>query len=433
MNPVLELRDVTISFPGHRVIDHLSLTLYPGEILALVGGSGCGKTLLSHAIMGMLPPSAHCVGTLLFHGQPLNDAMRQQSLALMPQTTSYLDPLLTIDRQLPLPTNALGDKAVGRYPFQCSGGMVRNAFLGLAYEKKAAVLIADEPTPGLDGSAAQHMLQALQDLAKNGMAVVLITHDLDLAMDIAHRVAVFQNGALVEGNHTPQLQALWQALPQNQCTPLSPLSDVGGETLEAKGVSFGYGKGKNLFENVNLSLTQGQSHAICAPSGYGKTTFAKVLSGYQSPRDGQVSLSGKALPKKGFCPVQLIAQHGENSVNPKWTLEQILNEGGDYDPGLLDAFSIPKAYLSRRPNQISGGELQRICIIRALKPQTKFLICDEMTTMLDACTQAHIWQVVRTYAATHHLGLLVITHNLHLARLICDKIIHFQEVSQWNS
>ena len=195
--------------------------------------------------------------------------------------------------------------------------------------------------------------------------------------------------------------------------------------LCAKDLSFSYENGKPIFKNINLTISNTEKVAIFAPSGFGKSTLAKILSGYEKPTSGIVMFDNEKLPKFGFCPVQLIFQHPEKSVNPKWKIGKILNEGGAFDEGMLDRLSIPKEYLNRFPSEVSGGELQRICIARALKDSTKFIIADEITTMLDTITQAQIWDFVLEEVDKRNIGLLVITHNEFLAKRICTKIIDF--------
>ncbi|MFI3227951.1 MAG: ATP-binding cassette domain-containing protein [Clostridia bacterium] len=196
--------------------------------------------------------------------------------------------------------------------------------------------------------------------------------------------------------------------------------------LSCEKISFKYKNSKYLFENLDFAINKGEKVCIFAKSGFGKSSFAKVLAGYEKPNQGHVLLSGNKV--SGYSPVQLIYQHPEKSVNPKWTVEQILLEGGEYDTEILRKFGIDKSFFNRFPHELSGGELQRICIVRALKKQTEFLICDEITTMLDAINQANIWKCILEEVERRNLGLLVITHNKSLANKICEKVIDFEEL-----
>ena len=175
-------------------------------------------------------------------------------------------------------------------------------------------------------------------------------------------------------------------------------------------------------------VERGQRLAIFAPSGYGKSTLALLLAGYLEPVKGQILLDGKLLPKKGVCPVQLIYQHPEKAINPRWKLRRVLEESGELKSEVLDAFGIEKAWLDRFPRELSGGELQRFCVARALMSGAEYLICDEISTMLDVITQAQIWNVVLEEVEKRNMGLIVVTHNIHLARKIATDIVNLSAI-----
>ena len=192
--------------------------------------------------------------------------------------------------------------------------------------------------------------------------------------------------------------------------------------LEARNVFFRYGKKQPwILQDRSLSVERGERLAIFAPSGYGKTTLAMLLSGYLKPDKGQIMLDGKSLPSKGVCPVQLIFQHPEKAINPRWRLKRVLEESGAQREDMLDAFGIERPWLERFPGELSGGELQRFCVARALLSGADYLICDEISTMLDGITQAQIWNVILEEAERRNLGILAITHNQRLARRIADR------------
>ncbi|NLZ71327.1 MAG: ATP-binding cassette domain-containing protein [Clostridiaceae bacterium] len=197
--------------------------------------------------------------------------------------------------------------------------------------------------------------------------------------------------------------------------------------LEAKNISFSYSeKSEQVLKNINIEVKTGERVAILGPSGCGKSTLAKILSGYMTPNEGEVLLDGQPLPQKGFCPVQMIYQHPELSVNPRHKMAKILNEAWTPDALLLKEMGIENEWLSRWPSELSSGELQRFCIARALAPETKFLICDEISTMLDVITQAQIWKILLDVADKNELGLVVVTHNRALAQRVCQRTVDFQ-------
>lgn len=199
--------------------------------------------------------------------------------------------------------------------------------------------------------------------------------------------------------------------------------------LEVKHVDFRYGRGPWILKDISFSVEEGERVAILGPSGYGKSTLAKVIAGYLQPHGGKVLWKGKPLPPSGFCPIQLIYQHPEKALNPRWKMKDSLEEAGVPSGEVLTEMGIQEKWYERWPNELSGGELQRFCVARVLKPETRLLICDEMTTMLDAINQAHIWNFVLRYAEKHNMTLLAITHNQYLADRVATRILRIPELN----
>lgn len=193
--------------------------------------------------------------------------------------------------------------------------------------------------------------------------------------------------------------------------------------LEAKDIWYGYKKGSDILRGASLQVAQGEVVGLFGSSGCGKSTLSKILAGRLRPRGGEVLWDGKPLPTKGYLPVQMIYQHPEQSINPRWRLGKTMREAWNPPADLIQEMGIEPAWEKRFPTELSGGELQRFCVIRALAPQTRILICDEMTTMLDVVTQAQIWELVMKVAKERNMGLVVITHNEHLAARLCDRIV----------
>ncbi|MGG3888037.1 ABC transporter ATP-binding protein [Metabacillus fastidiosus] len=257
---ILEVKDLSVSFKqyssrlkqkNYDVISDLSVTVEEGEIVAVVGASGSGKSLLAHAILGILPNNAHVNGLIKYKGEELTpsyqEALRGNEIALVPQSVNYLDPLMRVGAQVRASVKnddkvkaqrevferyRLKEQVDKMYPFQLSGGMARRALLSTAMISGARVIIADEPTPGLDSAAVSEALKHFRELADDGCAVMLITHDIESALKIADRIAVFYAGTTVEiaqvhnfiGNgeelRHPYTKALWRALPQNDFIPI---------------------------------------------------------------------------------------------------------------------------------------------------------------------------------------------------------------------
>lgn len=196
-------------------------------------------------------------------------------------------------------------------------------------------------------------------------------------------------------------------------------------SLEAKQLTFGYrGKGrKQVLDGLELTVAPGERVGLAGPSGRGKTTLCKLLAGYEKPDSGTVLVDGKPLREyRGICPVQMIWQHPETAVDPLMKLGDTLKEGGPVEDGLLEALHIQPAWLERYPTELSGGELQRFCIARALRPGVKYLLCDEVTAMLDLITQAQIWAFLLEQAEKRDLGLVIVSHNSALLEQLCTRV-----------
>lgn len=204
----------------------------------------------------------------------------------------------------------------------------------------------------------------------------------------------------------------------------------GGMKLEAKDITFRYDTGSRLILNrVSIEIGSGERIGIMAPSGFGKSTLCKILSGYEIPDSGQVLLDGKPLKDyRGRLPVQMIWQHPEQSVNPRWKMGRVLKEGGRINPGLTDKLGIRSEWLDRFPSELSGGELQRFCIARALGEGTRILLADEITTMLDMVTQSGIWRVLTEETEKRGIGMMIVSHSESLTDRVCTRKIRLDRV-----
>ena len=256
---ILEIQDLSISFRQYEkgirqvdlpVISRLNVTVHEGEIVAVVGSSGSGKSLLAHAILGLLPSNAMCSGEFFFFQEPLTpermEKLRGKEIALVPQRVTYLDPLMkvgkqvrrgrrdreTVSRQRELFSQyGLAQEVEEKYPFACSGGMSRRILLATALMENPRLIIADEPTPGMELSLAGKAMEDFRRFADMGNGVLLITHDIELALKVADRIAVFYAGTTVEEAlvsdfeseellRHPYTKALWRAMPRNGFHPI---------------------------------------------------------------------------------------------------------------------------------------------------------------------------------------------------------------------
>ena len=516
---LLQLDDVSVGFEryagrgvlAHRetrfVVEHLSLSLHEGEILALVGASGSGKTLIADTVMGLFAPNAYVTGRVWFDGAPMGERslapLRGSKIAFVPQSVESLDPLQRVGRQIErlakdmskqeaaarrrelFARYRLDEEAARRYPFELSGGMARRVLLIGALMNRPRVIVADEPTPGLDMELAVQAMEDFRRFADDGGGVLLITHDIELALRVADRIAVFKDGTVVEETAVasfaspdllqhPFSRELWYALPEHGMKT-SPEARPGGpeqlrslsstvrsaapdrsigpcalagnaratsRLLQAKGICFSYGN-QLVLNGFNLTVRPSERVALRAPSGTGKTTLCRILAGYLRPATGKVLVDGVPLPRKGTSPVQLIAQHPERMMDPAITVRQSLaeaaiaaedarelaeweagnNESDSSIPQLLGALGVQRGWLERFPSELSGGELQRCCIARALMARPRYLICDEISTMLDASTQASLWRFLIEYTQANSIGMVLVTHSDALLDHIATRVV----------
>ena len=201
--------------------------------------------------------------------------------------------------------------------------------------------------------------------------------------------------------------------------------------LEVQDITFSYQKnGNQILEHVNLSVGPEERLGILAPSGYGKTTLLKIISGYISPDAGRILVDGELLPQKGYCPVQMIWQHPEQALNPRWRMRQVLSEGGQVDEESRGRLGIREEWLDRFPSELSGGELQRFCIARALAANPRYLLADEITAMFDAVTQSQIWQALLHEAKERELGMVIVSHSESLLKRICTRQIDLKALQE---
>lgn len=529
---LLTVEDLTVAFDMYdpaapffragrvrsEVLHGLTLSVHAGEILAVVGASGSGKTVLADALLGLFEPNSEVRGRIWFDGKPQTaeslKALRGHGISLVPQSVNHLDPLMRVGEQVRgvargatraerqadarrraarqrelFAAYGLAPEVERLYPHQLSGGMARRVLLMCALMDEPRLIVADEPTPGLDLDLAVHALDDLRAFANAGGGVLLITHDIELALRACDRVAVFRDGTVVEETaresfSSPELlrhpfsRELWHALPGHDFAageksaeaPVIPtLPDDGeasgvlgggasdtpvtgaahgaggaygvdaargeggapamGTVLEACGLSFAYPCGRSLFHGLDLTIRPGERVALEAPSGTGKTTLCRLLSGYLEPTAGSVRVDGAPLAPVSrlhgqASPVQLLWQHPEQAFDPRMRMDESLAEASAGDgelESLRCAFGVRDEWLSRLPHELSGGELMRFAMVRALATRPSYLIADEATAMLDAVTQAELWHVLLDLQGREGWGLVLVSHSPDLVRRVATR------------
>lgn len=195
--------------------------------------------------------------------------------------------------------------------------------------------------------------------------------------------------------------------------------------LQAKDVSFQYKKdGQMVLNHVSFEVGEGERVGLRGKSGIGKTTLCRLLAGYERPTSGEILLDGKPIMSyKGYCPVQMVWQHPEQAVNPRRRMYTVLEEGDQIDARIIEGLGIEEDWKNRFPAELSGGEMQRFCIARALGAQTKILLADEISTMLDLITQSQIWNFLLEEAKHRNLGMVVVSHSDALLERVCTRIV----------
>ena len=261
---LLDVRSLSVSFRMYdrglsqyelNVISDLSVTVHAGEIMVIVGASGSGKSVLAHAVLGILPSNAVIGGEMEYDGAPLTDAVRKEKVGseiiMIPQSVNYLDPLMKVGKQVrgvrgskerqeaAFRRYGLKDSVAEMYPFQLSGGMTRRVLISTAVVADAKLILADEPTPGLSQDIAEETMRNFREMADEGKGILMITHDIDIALLCADRIAVFYDGRTVdevdrdtfltggEALTHPYTKALWAALPQNGFRNVDPADFMG--------------------------------------------------------------------------------------------------------------------------------------------------------------------------------------------------------------
>lgn len=493
-NPLLSVENLSVTFNHQQtVVDNTSFVIYPGETFALVGESGSGKSITALSVLRLLPNNARLTASAIsLQGDNLIKQpelelckIRGRRIGLIFQDPmSSLNPVMTIGRQIEevikihfsLPRQAIKErvlqllqqveipephKRIKDYPHQLSGGQRQRVMIAIALAGKPDLLIADEPTTSLDVTIQAQILALLKDIQQQtGMALWLISHDLALVSTMADRVAVMQQGKIVETGLTQALfnqpqhsytRKLLAALPSMQSC-LTHTHQEKPPLLQVKDFYCYYPIRKGLFkrvvdhvravDGVSFDIQQGKTLALVGESGCGKTTLGKSLLNLIPGGSGQVIINGIKLDsltdeelRQQRANIQIVFQDPFSSMNPRMLVGDIIAEGiralhptvGSLERKatirqLLQQVDLPDDSALRYPHEFSGGQRQRICIARALAVNPKLIVCDEPTSALDVSVQAQIIQLLKTLQQEKGLSYLFITHDLAVVAEIADEV-----------
>ena len=496
---MIRIENLSVAFDGPEVVKNVTLELRDGEILGVVGESGCGKSVTALTLMGLVSETA-CVTsgrvlfddvTLLEAGKPRDKALYrsyqgdQMSMVFQEPMTS-LNPTQRVGRQvdevLRLHTKltpderkekvletfrAVGlkeeDKVYTSYPHQLSGGMRQRVMIAMAVILKPRLLVADEPTTALDVTIQNQIIALLREINKKQKnAMLFITHDLNLARRLCHRIVVMKDGCVVEQGETEQIfehpaqdytRKLIEAVPSRVkkhkplnlavAQPASTQSASIAPVVQVRDLSVYYQDGSNslfgrkcrncVVKGADFALYPGESLGLVGESGCGKTTLSKALLGMIRDIEGQV-VHNTVRP-------QMIFQDPYSSLNPTktvgWLLQEPLRARGAIDV----SFVMPKAdmeaaaydmlhrvgmedmYFHRRPSQLSGGQRQRVSIAQALITNPGFIVADEPVSALDVTIQAQIMELLQKLQQEMKLAYLFISHDINVVYKMCDRVM----------
>ncbi|WP_156761931.1 ABC transporter ATP-binding protein/permease [Microbacterium karelineae] len=465
---LLAIGGLTVDLPGSgRVLDGVSLDIRPGEVLAVVGESGAGKSVLARTLLGLTqadPRARVAAAELSFDGRDLARAdqrtwrrLRGSEIGLVLQDAlQSLDPLRTVAAEVgePLavrrvPRSERRERIIGaleraglddaailrRRSGELSGGMRQRVLIASAIVGGARVIIADEPTTALDATVAARVLDLLRALARDGAGILLIAHDLHAARQVADRIAVLERGRVIEEGAAERILSapshattrdLLDAVPSGPKPPAAPASGTSGSdaassatVLAADGVTRRYGD-VTAVDDVSLEMSAGEVVGIVGESGSGKSTLARLLIGAERPDRGSVTRHGE--PR-----VRLVPQDPLGSFDPRHTVGRILRlshrDGAPSPAELLERVGLDARLLDRRPAQLSGGQRQRVAIARALAADPDVLVCDEPVSALDVTTQKGILDLLLGLQERDGLAMVFISHDLAVVRRVADRVI----------
>jgi peptide/nickel transport system ATP-binding protein len=503
-DPLLRITDLAIDYrTGRRqwtpAVRGAGLHVEPGEFVSLVGESGSGKTTLIQGALGLLPISARIrAGSIAYSGVDVtgwNDRrmapVRGNYVGFIPQDpNTSLNPVKKIGQQVieavrfnePKAGNAAqhrkaaleslrtaglkdAERVFQQYPHELSGGMKQRALIAIALAGKPKIIVADEPTSALDVTVQKIILDHLVGLREElGIGILLVTHDLGIALERSDRILVMRDGEIVEEGLVRQVlenatndytRRLLDAAPARHIGRLEPTSGprsvraAASAVLEARALTKTYhlrGRGRRrelrALDAADLVVRKGTTHAIVGESGAGKSTLASILVGFASADSGTVHIGDREMTSLRHTQLreirrdlQYVFQNPYTSLDPRFTVSRIIAEplhAFGLATGkrgrtarvveLLKAVALDESYLHRLPSQLSGGQRQRVAIARALALNPEILVLDEAVSALDVSVQAQILQLLVDLQAQFGLSYVFVTHDLGVVRLISDDV-----------
>jgi peptide/nickel transport system ATP-binding protein len=506
--PLLEIEDLKVTFSTRRglveAVRGITLSLQPGEMLGLVGESGSGKSVTGFAVTHLLDKAGRIAGgRILFKGQDITRAsaadfreLHGAAMAMIFQNPrAALNPIRGVGQQIAdailahrriskqeareealklLRAVQIRDpeRRMNAYPHELSGGMCQRVMIAIAISCNPQLLIADEPTTGLDVTTQKVVMDLLAHIAaERGMATILITHDLGLAARYCRRVVVMEQGRLVEEAdpltlfHSPQhpytkrlvaasptadtrvedLVPDGEALAKVRVKELPPAAHGTPPLLDVQRIAKRFDDGAAAVADFSMTMRGGESVGLVGESGSGKSTTSRMICRLLDPSDGDILFDGQSIgqiPARDFHrspfrkEIQIVFQDPNDSLNPRFTafdciahpLKRLMGlRSGDALRGRVEECAhrvgLPKELLTRFPHQLSGGQKARVGIARAIACRPRLLVLDEPTAALDVSVQAVVLQLLDRLRREDNLAFLFVSHDLNVVRMMCDHTI----------
>ncbi|MFI6477855.1 dipeptide ABC transporter ATP-binding protein [Nonomuraea sp. NPDC050663] len=480
---LVSIDDLRVSFAGTQVVRGISLTIEPGECVAIVGESGSGKSVTARSLLGLAGPGSRVEASrfllggknALGFGEREWRGVRGRFAGLVLQDALVsLDPLRTVqaeiaeslrrqERSAGGPTRhrvldlltAVGvpdpDTRLPQYPHQLSGGLRQRVLIASAIAADPPLIIADEPTTALDVTVQAQILRLLAERKAAGTALLLISHDLAVVASVADRILVMKDGLVVEQGSTarvlsepthPYTRRLLAAVPSaasrghrlsdgTRVPARRPRSDE--VVLSASGLSFSYGT-RTVAQDIGFVLHRAETLGVVGESGSGKTTLARLALGLLKPASGTVTLLGgpwSDVTEKSRRPlrprIQVISQNPLDSFDPRYTVARLISDHRrlpeERIEELLEYVGLDLSFATRRPRDLSGGQRQRVAIARALGYRPDVLICDEPVSALDVSVQAQVLDLLADLQAELGMAMVFISHDLGVVHHVSDRVL----------
>ncbi|SDN42343.1 ABC transporter ATP-binding protein [Ensifer sp. YR511] len=502
---LLTIEALTIGFKANGTVvpavTDVNWSVKSGETLVIIGESGSGKSVTASAIMGLLdvPPAVISSGRITFEGLDLleitqakrRNVVNGRGIAMVFQDPlASLNPVFTVGQQIAETMHLHGvSRAKAKedvialltrvgiknarsrakdYPHQFSGGQRQRVMIAMAIALSPALLIADEPTSALDVTIQAQILTLLKSLqADNGMGMIFITHDINVAAQIGDKVAIMSNGRVVEAGPVREVlsaprheytKMLLSCVPGSKALAEPVACDRDGSFLSVEQLNKIYSKRSfnpmrrkdeavHALKGVSFNVNENEIVCVVGESGSGKSTLVKSLLGLEAVDSGKVSFCGSPISTRHGATlnqfrrnVQAVFQDPTASLNPLMTVAEIVAEPwhvhtsvvakDEWEPAigdLLETVGLRRDHAHRFPHQFSGGQRQRIAIARALASRPRLIVCDEAVSALDVSVQARILDLLRKLKAEAGLAILFVTHDLALVRDFADRVIVMSE------